>query len=526
MTRHCKRRLVPDASLIGLLAVIAAADVLPTISAQQAPPAAVTAAVQAAPVATAKPRVVVTTDPELDDSNSLVRYLLYSTDVTTEGLIYASSGVHWKGDGKGTKWYVPGREYTRFGLNVCPCESWRWAPDERFIDAAVEAYAKSYENLKVHHPDYPDPQMLRSKIRVGNIKFDGDISEDSDGSNLIRQLLLDRTDGPLYLLAWGGQSTIARALKSIQDQYLQSPDWLAVRKRVASKAIIQSFGDQDSTHRSYISIYWPDIEWRQMATQTYGYGARNAVLPDDLVYLSAAWTKANVSSRGALGSLYRVWGDGKLMVQGDIFDYFGLTGLTAEEMKTRGFIVWTPVQEPGSWISEGDTSTFMNLLANGLRSFEHALYGGWGGRGSAVDVGPGGPHPQYASARFFGAAQRDFAARLRWAVTPMRASANHEPVVTIAGALNRTARAGEDVTLAGSATDPDGNAVAARWWQYGEADTYPGQVSVADAAAFQTTVRIPSDAGAGQTIHLILEVSDNGTPSLTRYQRVIITIVS
>src|SRR5437667_2433336 len=44
-----------------------------------------------------KPRVVVTTDPELDDANSLIRYLLYSTDFRTEGLIYASSGFHWKG---------------------------------------------------------------------------------------------------------------------------------------------------------------------------------------------------------------------------------------------------------------------------------------------------------------------------------------------------------------------------------------------------------------------------------------------
>jgi lysophospholipase L1-like esterase len=43
-----------------------------------------------------KPRVVVTTDPELDDSNSLVRYLLYSTDFRTEGIIYASSQFHWK----------------------------------------------------------------------------------------------------------------------------------------------------------------------------------------------------------------------------------------------------------------------------------------------------------------------------------------------------------------------------------------------------------------------------------------------
>ena len=50
-----------------------------------------------------KPRVVVTTDPELDDSNSLVRYLLFSTDFRTEGLIYASSQFHWKGDGTGKK---------------------------------------------------------------------------------------------------------------------------------------------------------------------------------------------------------------------------------------------------------------------------------------------------------------------------------------------------------------------------------------------------------------------------------------
>src|SRR5262247_2718182 len=96
----------------------------------------------AAAQATPRPRVVVTADPELDDSNSLVRYLLYSSDYQTEGLIYASSQFHWKGDGKGTKLSVPGREYTRFGLNLCPCTSWRWAPHERFIDDAVAAYAK------------------------------------------------------------------------------------------------------------------------------------------------------------------------------------------------------------------------------------------------------------------------------------------------------------------------------------------------------------------------------------------------
>ena len=67
-----------------------------------------------------KPRVIVTADPELDDSNSLIRYLLYSPDFDTEGLIYASSGVHWKGDGQGTRWMVPGREYTRLNPQPVP----------------------------------------------------------------------------------------------------------------------------------------------------------------------------------------------------------------------------------------------------------------------------------------------------------------------------------------------------------------------------------------------------------------------
>jgi len=32
------------------------------------------------------------------------------------------------------------------------------------------------------------------------------------------------------------------------------------------------------------------------------------------------------------------------------------------------------------------------------------------------------------------------------------------------------------------------------------------------------------DASAGQTIHLIFEATDNGTPPLSRYQRVIVSV--
>src|SRR5690242_5521964 len=240
--------------------------------------------------AAVKPRIVITCDPELDDNNSLIRFLLYSSDVQVEGLIYASSGFHWKGDGKGTKWFVPGREYARFGLDTCPCESWRWSKNERFIDDAVDAYAKVYANLKIHNPDYPAPGVLKSKIRYGNIEFDGDISKDSPGSDLIKSLILDDKPGQLFITAWGGQSTIARALKSIQEQYEYTTEWEQIKKKIARKVVLLPSGDQDDTYAKYIKPNWGDIEYREFHDgPNYGYGAQFRAKPEDSVYLTSAW---------------------------------------------------------------------------------------------------------------------------------------------------------------------------------------------------------------------------------------------
>jgi len=171
----------------------------------------------------------------LDDNNSLIRFLLYSDQFKVEGLIYASSQFHWKGDGKGTKFMVPGREYSRFGLNLCPCTSYRWKPGERFIHEAVEAYQKAYPNLKVHDPAYPSPDYLFSKIRYGNINFEGDFSENTPGSDLIKSAILDQVPGPLYITAWGGESTIARALKSIEDENKNKPNWKQLKAAISKK---------------------------------------------------------------------------------------------------------------------------------------------------------------------------------------------------------------------------------------------------------------------------------------------------
>ncbi|HVS92123.1 MAG TPA: DUF1593 domain-containing protein [Mucilaginibacter sp.] len=492
-----------------------------------------------------RPRIVVTADPELDDNNTLIRFLLYSSDYQVEGLIYASSAFHWKGDGKGTKWYVPGREYTRFGLHLCPCESWRWAKDERFIHNAVDAYAKVYPDLKVHDPNYPSPDELRSKIRYGNIEFDGDISKDSPGSDLIKSLMLDNKPGKLYITAQGGQSTIARALKSIQEQYENTTEWEQIKKKISRKVVLLPSGDQDDTYANYIKPNWPDIEYRQFRDgPNWGYAAQLRAKKEDSIYMTATWTKANVSNRGPLGALYRVWGDGKQMVKGDIMDFFGIAGHTTDELRKMGYVAWMPVQEKGSWIGEGDDPTFINMLANGLRAFEDGSYGGWGGREiverntkniffqtsdtsqKAMAASLSAVNTQAVKIvypDFFPAAQNDFAARLKWSVTPKFAGANHEPVVKIEGPLNVMASAGEKIHINGAVSDPDGNAVTVKWWQF-RVGTYPKTVAILNPDSVQTEVEIPKDAVSGQTIHIILEATDNGTPALTRYQRVIITV--
>lgn len=521
-----------------------------------------------------KPRVVITADPELDDNNTLIRAILYSSDMQIEGLIYTSSTFHWKGDGKGTTQYLPEREYTRMG--ACPCESWRWAADEHFIDDIVDAYAKVYGNLKVHKANYPRPAELKAKIKWGNVAFEGDYSQDTDGSNLIKGLLLDDQPGPLYVTAQGGQSTIARALKSIHDQYANTAQWEAVRDKVSVKLIVLPSGDQDGAYARYIKPNWPEVAERPLSGMDFGYFVRMGLRPQDQMYVSTAWTRENVSSRGLLGALYRVWGDGKQMVKGDRTDFFGLSGVTADQLKSMGYMVWMPPQEKGSFIGEGDTPTFLNFVDNGLRAYEDQRWSGWGGavrsshvstlglgRGPIAPAGPDDPgmalglaaagssankndqpvaaagalgtsggaelpplpaENAAANARFFVAAQNDFAARLQWSVTPNLRDANHEPEVWIKGPVDISGTPGSEVRLIGKVSDRDHNAVKVLWWQDRLAGSYAGDIQFADESALRTTFRVPKDAKPGDTIHVILEATDDGAPPLTRYRRVVVRV--
>jgi cellulose-binding protein len=504
-----------------------------------------------------EPRTIVTTDPELDDLNSLIRLLLYSNEIRIEGLVYASGQHHYAGDPDAG---IP---------------AYRWKAGQSHIEDALDAYDRVDRNLRRHDAGFPTAAQLRSKFRVGNISVLNDISESTPGSRLIADVLLDDKPGPVYLQAWGGVSTIARGLLDIEARYKGTRKWDAIYRKVSKKAIITRWGAQDDTYATYVAPNWPQIENREVATNIWGYFTRNSILPEDRFLVDPEWTAENVSQVGPLGELYRVWGDGRFMAEfggpewegnprqdrcmpppecpdGPFFDdedFFGFDSTLPENSRAnliaRGYNVWTTLQPPGAFISEGDSSNFALLIDNGLRSHENATWGGWGGRqvltstdpllyappsAEAGDVNPatGTRTNGFHASRWWRDIQMDFAARMLWSVTRDPDNVNHEPIARVPrGLLDINVRPGQRVQVVGFTNDPDGDHVTPTWWHYPEAGTYPGTVDVTTKGSrYITAARftVPRDAQRGQAIHLILEVEDDGTPPMTSYQRVVATV--
>ncbi|KAH8585365.1 hypothetical protein B0O99DRAFT_696570 [Bisporella sp. PMI_857] len=478
----------------------------------------------------AKLRTVVTTDIEQDDLTSLIRYLLYSNDLDTQGIIYTSSRYHWAGDGHGTEFFLPGRGYTT------PQTSYRWTGTRTIQDKVLKAYERVFPNLRSHDPFYPTPNELLSKVKIGNIDFEGEMDHDTDGSDLIRLLLLSEDPRPLYLQAWGGTNTIARALKSIEQQYLGSRQWERTKDAVSRKAVILSSGFQDETYADYIALKWPQIRVEQLSTgyATWGYNCNKGQgnvrgLPADHVYFTGEWIKANIEV-GPYGKLYRSWLDGQAM-PGDPLDVFG------DPAKAASFYACMPLG-PYDFLSEGDNVAFNPLLTTGIQDPANPNLGSWGGRATQNTTSPnlwemvdrekdqnGTEIDNYTTNRWIAAAQNDFAARMQWTLTPKYHDGNHPPSVKILNGKIVKARTGLTVTLVNEVSDPDHDNVTTSWWQYFEEGTYPGTVTVKKRCNNRATVTIPADAKPGQTISIIVQGTDDGQFPLTRYDRVFILVI-
>ena len=204
---------------------------------------------------------------------------------------------------------------------------------------------------------------------------------------------------------------------------------------------------------------------------------------------------------------------------------------------------------------EGDSPSYMNLINNGLGSHISPGYGGWGGRYAfkqtyadagkiwqntrdQVKTADGQVHFSNTATiwRWREAFQHDFAARMDWCVKE-KSQANHNPVAVVEGdrtknVVTRKVRRGEQISLSAEGTsDPDGDALSYRWFHYSEAgrdvlnvrDQWSAELTGADT--FMVTVSVPAKIPRGtDELHMILDVSDAGEPSLHAYRRVILKI--
>jgi hypothetical protein len=139
--------------------------------------------------------------------------------------------------------------------------------------------------------------------------------------------------------------------------------------------------------------------------------------------------------------------------------------------------------------------------------------------------------------------QNDFAARMDWTIKDF-AHANHNPELVVNGQpgsspLELTADAKQTITLdAVGSTDPDGQPLHYKWWVYEEAGlagSHGADIAIDNPTSqrVQVTVKSPCREpwlpgilpcrGEG-VAHVILEVTDEGSPNLTSYRRVILHI--
>jgi hypothetical protein len=125
--------------------------------------------------------------------------------------------------------------------------------------------------------------------------------------------------------------------------------------------------------------------------------------------------------------------------------------------------------------------------------------------------------------------QHDFAARMDRCVADTYEKANHNPVAAFnnnksKAVVNLTVKAKETVRLSAEGTyDPDGNKVSYRWFNYKEAGNYNGSINIKNDTSKKAYFVAPK-VKSPCAIHIILEVKDNGKPSLYSYRRVIANI--
>lgn len=442
-----------------------------------------------------KPRIVVLTDSEIDDRCSMAHLLLCSSDVDIAAMIQTNSCFQKHG----------------------------WS-SEHWLEAQLDHYAEVYDNLRVHDAGYPHPDTLRHRVYVGDEdinhlaknfnardQYPGQPSlidpaewAETPGSEALVRILRDDDPRKVFLQAWGGSNTLAKALQVLHDRYP------ADYHRACQKAILYNIWYQDPAG-PYIEQYHPEVTMLLSFhfAGTWDYGSQN--------FTSDFVTRWLHRDHGQLAADYTQ-----------------------------------------SYISEGDSPAFLYSLQNGLRSYEDPTYGGWGGQFFRVYGNVYRDTDRGSYMRWVEYANRDLQERCRWAVTPRYEDANHKPVITPVGPLDRQVKAGETVTLQVEVSDDnmidldllwshreglsrqkgvtreqfEKNTLGAPqrldqiWWQYYEAGTCRTHVDLRFMQKTPGTVTFTAPAVTEpETLHIVFQVTDMNKCGLTAFTRFILTVV-
>jgi hypothetical protein len=392
----------------------------------------------------------------------------------------------------------------------------------------VDAYGQVRDNLLVHEPGYPTTNHLFSVIREGLPDYGmhavGE-GKDSPGSELLIGAVDKDDRRPDWVTVWGGPNVLAQALWKVRAT--RTPTQL---DSFVSKLRVYTVSDQDDSgpwiRRNFTNLFYiaspgfHPLGGYHNATWTgiSGDNFHGRFTGADFNIVSNPWLDEHIRGKGPLGKQY-------------------------------------PHME---FLMEGDSPTFLHLIDNGLGSPEHPDWGGWGGR-YEFHTPPlrkwhleAETRPLWADAedevlgvdglwhtgnketiwRWRSAYQNDFEVRMNWSVATNYAGANHPPVPKLKHANDLAAKPGEVVNLsAEGSSDPDGDALSYRWIYYPEPGTFTVSsgrtglpIKIENADEKNASFTGPAKFGKAGTLHIVLAVTDHGTPSLTRYQRVIVTV--
>ncbi len=449
-----------------------------------------------------KNRVIILTDIEAepDDTQSLVRLLLYSNEIDIKGIVATTSCWH---------------------KSMVNPES---------IRKVIQAYDKVQPNLLKHDGTFPKAETIFSIVKQGLPEYGmlavGD-TKDSEGSEWIIKELQENDERPLWISVWGGSNTLAQALFKIKKTKTEKEV-----KNLVAKLRVYAISDQDDSgiwiRNNFPDLFYivsPGDDYRSatwIAINSYIKGINNEKI-------SNSWLVQNIQQgHGPLGAVYP---DVAYGMEGDTPSWLNLipNGLSIPEHPDWGgwggrYELYKPdfsnlKKGPSGVPFEPETRSIWTNTVDRYVPYIQNDYG----RTVKMDTSTFMDN-KVTLWRWRDDFQNEFAARMDWCTKSFE-EANHPPVIILSNPEQITVKSGQGFGLdAFDTTDPDGDSYSFLWFNYPEAGTYKKLIQVEGAENIHGAYVNAPKVDKEETVHFILKVTDKGEPPLSSYKRIVVTI--